>query len=198
RNLKISLWDSFIKIDGIQVTDKSAPERNLIEIGTVDFDLIGDALLRAKFVVKKADVLNIKIHSPRKRPGRVLPPSKQPPVSDEAKRIAVNELEQTYGQSVLGDLGKILGGVNPEDQLKNIEAELRSVAKFNELEASLEAKKQQWEAEIKSLPKEEDLKAYEAKFKAIKTKNFKDLKELQESIKAFDELYKSAQADVKA
>lgn len=198
RDLKISFLKSFIKIDGIEVTDKSNPARNLFEIGTIHFDLIGDALLRAKFVVEKADVLNIKIHSPRKRPGRVLPPSQEPPITDEAKKITVSELEESYGQTVLGDLGKILGGIKPEDQLKNIEADLKSTQKFAELEKALDERKKQWEDELKSLPKDEDLKAYEAKFKSIKTSGFKDIKEVQESIKAFDELYKSAQKDVKA
>ncbi|NJM09721.1 MAG: hypothetical protein HC883_02150 [Bdellovibrionaceae bacterium] len=47
-HLNTSFLRASLEIGGIEVTDKNKPERNLVEVGSIKFKMLWDALLRAK------------------------------------------------------------------------------------------------------------------------------------------------------
>ena len=57
--LHTSFTEPSLTISKIQVTDKSDPTLNIIEIGTIKLKLLWDALLRAKFVIPESSVLGL-------------------------------------------------------------------------------------------------------------------------------------------
>ena len=75
-SLKTDFFEPSITIQKIQVTDKSEPILNIIEIGKIKLQLLWDALLRGKFVIPESSVLDIQVKSKRKYPGKVFPPKK--------------------------------------------------------------------------------------------------------------------------
>ncbi len=197
-SVNLSFWGASFMLNDLEVTDRNKPTHNSIEVGKIKFDLSWDALLRAKFVVENSEVSNIQIGSERSSEGRVLPKSKTAQAAgQQLSDAALEATAEEYDGNILGDTARILGGVKPEDQVKNIENDLKSSGRLKELEDELKVKEKAWQERIKKLPKNEDLKALETKFKGIKTDKFKNPKEVQNSIKQFKAVIKEADTKLK-
>ncbi|RZA00567.1 MAG: TIGR03545 family protein, partial [Proteobacteria bacterium] len=103
---------------------------------------------------------------------------------------------------------EVLSGVDPKEQLNNIKADLKAVARAEGLEKELKAKKVEWQKRIAELPKPKEVKELEAKVKAL---NFKGnplqiaqnvgqardiIKEARAKIQKVDESQKSLVSDI--
>jgi uncharacterized protein (TIGR03545 family) len=197
--LNSSFINASLEIGNIQVTDKNKPERNIVQVGSIKFKMLWDALLRAKVVIDEASINNIQALTARKRPGYVVPPS--PPsegksVVEKAQDQVLAQTRKQFNQNFLGDVAAILGGVDPKEQLKNLQGELKSDARIKALEKELAEKKVKWEAQIKALPQTQELKAFETRVKALKFDVNKPA-ELAASLKEADKIIKDADAKVK-
>ncbi len=195
-----SFWGASLQIKNIQVTDVDEPQKNKVQIGEIKWRMIWDALLRGKIAVADAGILEVGIGTPRKTPGRVLP--KPPPGTQSAtegiREAAVQQLEKKIEGNVIGDIAAILGGTDPNDQLKNIEASIKSTLRIKELQTELQNKEKEWKERLASLPASKDLKDLNERLKGVKVGNFKDPKELQASLKELDTIFKEADAKVKS
>jgi uncharacterized protein (TIGR03545 family) len=197
--LTTSFLNASLEVGNIEVTDKNKPERNIVQVGSIKFKMLWDALLRAKVVVDEASINNIQALTQRKSPGYVVPPS--PPaqgksVVEKAEDQVLAQTRKQFNQNFLGDVAAILGGTDPKEQLKAIQGELKSDARIKALEQELAAKKVKWENQIKQLPKTEELKQYEARVKALKFDVNKPA-ELAKNLKEADKIIKEADAKVK-
>lgn len=193
-DIRTSFFNARFELDGLQVTDPEKPTRNLFEIGSIRFQMLWDALLRAKIVIPEASILDVKILSPRAKPGKVIPPkpkaeggSALTEVQDQALKMAQKE----YNQNFLGDVATILGGKDPKDQLQSVVASLNTDGKVKEIEAAFKEKQKKWETKLKELPQAKDFKDYETRIKALKF-NQQDpaqfAKDLQEAAKIAKEV----------
>jgi uncharacterized protein (TIGR03545 family) len=197
--LTTSFLNASLEVGNIEVTDKNKPERNIVQVGSVKFKMLWDALLRAKVVVDEASINNIQALTQRKSPGYVVPPS--PPaqgksVVEKAEDQVLAQTRKQFNQNFLGDVAAILGGSDPKELLKAIQGELKSDARIKALEKELAEKKVKWEKQIKDLPKTEELKTYEARVKALKFDVNKPA-ELAKNLKEADKIIKEADAKVK-
>ena len=199
-SLKTSFWQASLDIDEIQITDAQAPQKNKIQIGKVRWNMNWDALLRGKVAIEDASILEIAIGVTRKKPGRVLPPD--PPGTqsafDKVRTAALNKAKAEFSQNVLGDAAAILGGVDPKDQLKNIEGTIKSVVRVKELEAELKKKEAEWKERIAKLPQKKDIDSIQERLKKVQLDRFENVGQLQASLKEIDSIYKDADAKVKA
>ena len=194
-----SFLNASLEIGDIQVTDKNKPERNLAQVGSIKFKMLWDALLRAKVVVDEASILNIQALTQRKSPGYVVPPpppSQGESVVEKAQKQVLAQTRKQFNDNFLGDVAAVLGGVDPKEQLKNLQAELKSDARIKQLETELAAKKVKWEQQIKALPQTAELKAYEGRVKALKF-DVNNPAELAGNLKEADKIVKEVDAKVK-
>lgn len=208
RKIHSSFFGGFLEVHNIQVTNKENLSENLVQIDKIHFDLLWDALLRAKFVVNLASIDGIQVYAPRKTPGKLLPKPPPEPPSKNGNSMAsktLNELEdnvlaqtkETYNQNVLGDVAQIVEGTDPNKQLKSIQENLKSDQYIKDLEKELADKKQKWQEQFNKLPKKQELEGLFARAKAIKidTKNplqaAKDIQKLQSIIKEGDQIIKN-------
>lgn len=198
----ISFLHASLEIDNIELTDKEHPERNTIQVGSIKFGMLWDALLRAKIAVNEASILDIEALSPRKHPGYVVPPA--PPVKDDGKPSALAKVEDAvveqtrkkYNGNFLGDIAGMLGGGDPKDQLKSIEGQLKSDARIKELQKELAAKKIKWDQRIKELPQGKELQGYNDRIKALKFDMSKPA-ELAKNVQEAQKIISEADAKVK-
>ncbi len=58
-SIKTSFLNGSLTLSDIQITDKDNPEYNSLEIKKINFDVMMEALLKAKFVVDDATIENI-------------------------------------------------------------------------------------------------------------------------------------------
>ena len=210
-DIRTSFIRARFELDGLQVTDPEKPQRNLFEIGSIRFQILWDGLLRAKLVVPEASVLDIKVLSPRAKPGKVIPPkpkaeggSALTEVQDQALKMA----QKDYNKNFLGDVATILGGKDPKEQVQSIVNSLNTDGKVKEIEAAFKEKQKKWEAKVKELPQGKDFEAYKARIKALKfdqsnpaelAKNIQEAakigKEVQEKVKLIEQSSKELKSD---
>lgn len=204
--LSTSVFGARLEIDNVQVTDKNKPERNLVQVGQIRFQLSWDALLRAKVLVNEASILNIQALNKRKTPGYVVPPpppSSGPTILQKAQDQVVAQTQKKFNKNFLGDVAAVLGGSDPQEQLKNIQGQLKSDARIKELEKELKEKSAKWQQRIKELPQGQELKAYETRIKTLKFdgKNpaefAKSLQEAQKIIKEVEQKVKLVEQTTK-
>ncbi len=184
-SIHTSFWNATFKLDNMEFTDPSKPERNRLQIGEIDFGLHWDALLRAKFVIDLAAVTGIEVQTPRKSPGRVLPPS------DESGFMST--VKEKLASTPIGDVAKLLEGFDPSKEIKDL-GNLKSLARVNELKAMLPKKEQEWTQILNTLPSDKDLDATKQKITGMKIGG--NPMEIQNQIKTLNEVIQGTQAQV--
>lgn len=197
-DLKTSFWNASLEIRGIQVTNAEKPEKNVVELGLMRWEMLWDALLRGKVAVEDASILDIRVGTTRKKPGRVLPPD--PPGESKFQQLkeqALDSAQKEFSQNVIGDAISMLQGTDPAAQLQSIGAELKSSQRIKELEAELKKKQAEWNERIAKLPKNDDIKAFETRAKSIKLDGFSNPLEVQQSIQQIDALVKDVDSKAK-
>lgn len=197
-DLKTSFWKASLEIKDIQVTNVETPAKNTVELGVMRWNMLWDALLRGKVAIEDASILEIKIGTNRKKPGRVLPPD--PPGESKFQQLkeeTLNQAQKEFSQNVLGDAASLLQGTDPSKQLQSIGDELKSSARIKELEAELKKKQAEWNERIAKLPKNDEIQNIEKRAKAIKLDGFSNPLEVQQSVQQIDALVKEVDSKVK-
>lgn len=198
-SVNTSFWNATLDINKIQITDGSEPKKNKIQIGQMKWGMLWDALLRGKVAIKEASILEVAIGVPRAKPGFVLPP---PPPSKESKfeqlkAAALDAAQKEFDHNVLGDIASILGGTDPNEQLKNIQATLKSSAMITNLQTELKAKEVEWKKRIESLPQTKELEDLQKRVKSVKVDGFSNPAEVQKSLQEIQSIYNDADAKYK-
>ncbi|WP_373998073.1 TIGR03545 family protein [Bdellovibrio bacteriovorus] len=195
--LETSFFNASLRIQGIEVTDAERPTHDSIKIGDIRFSMLWDALLHAKVVVNEAAVEQIEFGVLRKKPGKVKPPEPddgQPSMTEKLKAQALKEAQEEYGDNVLGDVIAMLGGTDANVQLQKLQESLPSKAMLEKFDADLKGKQQAWDARLKTLPQEKDIRALNERLNKIKYKDFKTPQELQTSVQELDKVLKDGDA----
>ncbi|WP_413295029.1 TIGR03545 family protein [Bdellovibrio sp. HCB185ZH] len=203
-DLKTSFFNANISIKGIELTDAEKPTHDSVKIGEIRFGMLWDALLRVKFVINEAVVEQIEFGVKRAYPGKVAPP---PPVSNEPGMLATEggklksqadkELQERYGENVLGDVINMLGGADPNAQLQKLQSSLPSKAMIEKFQQDLNTKQKVWDERLKTLPQGKDIQSLSDRLNKIQYKDFKNPQELQAALQQLDAVYKDADGKYK-
>lgn len=174
-SLKTSFISGSFEMNKLEITNKEKPTHNMIEIGSMRFKFLWDALLRAKFVVEDASILTIQMDTKRARPGKVIPP---PPPSDNSmmaklQNQIISQAKDRFKDNVLGDVIALAEGVNYQDQIEKLRDQLKTEARINEMLVEVNTKKEYWDGEIKRLSDTSVVEEIQKEYKAIEQeKNF--------------------------
>lgn len=182
--VKTSVFDASVLIADVQMTDPEQPQQNRVQIGELRFRMLWDALLRGKIMIDEAVIENVQIATARQRAGYVLPP--EPEQADDGPSATdkmLAQMKQEFSGNVVGDLASIAAGANPSAQLKVAGEELKSSAYLDGLKKSQDEAEQQWRARIDALPKGDDFKALRTRLAKVQLKDFKDVTQVQTSVK---------------
>lgn len=182
--VKTSVFDASVLIADVQMTDPEQPQQNRVQISELRFRMLWDALLRGKIMIDEAVIENVQIATARQRAGYVLPP--EPEQTDDGSGATdkmLAQMKQEFSGNVVGDLAAIAAGANPSDQLKVAGEELKSSNYLDGLKKSQDEAEQQWRARIDALPKGDDFKALRTRLAKVQLKDFKDVTQVQASVK---------------
>jgi uncharacterized protein (TIGR03545 family) len=166
-----SFLNASFEMDGLEITDKSQPTRDLVKVGIIRFKALWDGLLRAKVVIDDASILDIEVYAPRKHPGYVAPPpppSNKPSALADAEKEVLNQTQKQFNGNMLGDVANLLNGADPSSQLKNIQGSLKSNERIQQLQKELDAKKAEWDKRLKDLPQQKDIDDLQKQIKSLK------------------------------
>jgi uncharacterized protein (TIGR03545 family) len=189
-SVTIKFLEPSVSISNVEVTDKDKPTQNAISIGHLKFAMEWDALLRGKVLIDESSITEIAVASPRKHPGEVYPPPPPEPQTGPTMTEKVTaelkaEAEAQLKGGILGDVGKMLAGSDPNAQLQDMREQLLSETKIKELQTSLETKKVEWTKRIDALPKPDEAKAIVERMRGAKinTSNIGEAKKQVEALK---------------
>jgi uncharacterized protein (TIGR03545 family) len=169
------------------LTNPEMPSRNRVQIGTINFRMLWDALLRGKVVINEASINDVQIDTPRKSPGRVLPVKASEDGEGVGEKVLA-QMQEEFSGNVVGDLAAIAAGADPKEQLGAIGENIRSSAYVDELQKSLDGKNQQWQSRMAAMPKGEEFNALQQRLARVKLDNFQDIAQLQASLKELESI----------
>lgn len=196
-SVRTSFITGSFDLDRLQVTDPEKPSFNSLEVGSMHFQYLWDALLRMKFVVEDASITNIQLMSPRSSPGKVLPPKPaRPGKIEELQNEVIAQVKNKYKANVLGDLVEILqGGGDYEAQLQKIRGELKSEKRVDAMISDVNIKKEFWDNRIKELSDTSKIKEVERTLNQVKSesnflKQAEGVKKLTDLLNDIEKQYK--------
>ena len=195
-SVSTSFRDLSVEVKGIEFTNSNEPTHNLFEIGRIRFQMMWDAILRAKIVIDESSMTDIKVATKRKSAGEIYPPEQSSATTEAAKETFKNAKEEFKG-NIFGDVSALLAGDSSKDVLKNIEGELKSKQFYKDLEAQVEQKEGELKQMFAELPKGKEIDQYDDRFKAIDWNGLKDLKKAPKILKEADDLKDDVKNTVK-
>lgn len=171
-HLKTSFLRASLDIGNIQITNSENPKVNTVQVGSIKFKALWDALLRGKVVIDEASINEIMILTPRKSAGFVLP--KPPPEKEKggpgiAEKTA-GKVADKYEGNILGDVASSLDGKGQQDQFQVVADDLKSNKKAKHLESELKGKEDEWNKKFAALPKPKEIEDLANHLKSIKFK----------------------------
>lgn len=145
-NLNIDWSKPAIKLNDIQVTDIKNPSRNLVQVGLISVDLTWSSLLHFSATSELTRIKDIRMHTQRKHPGRVLPKKQRLiNVGSPSTRAAVDSVQKNSNNDIISELAALAGGdVNEKGALKNLEENLDTSKAVSSVEKKVESLKQEW------------------------------------------------------
>lgn len=143
-----------ITLTGLEVTDRDATMRNLIEVDRIAFLMDGGMALRRKVIVKEMAVEGIAFGTPRSYSGEL--PAR---IKREKKKEAEEAKAPPSGPPMFS-----LNVPDIDDVLKKEQLETLRLAK--ELEADIKGTHDQWQKRIAELPDADDIRNYETRIKS--------------------------------
>jgi len=152
-----------ITLQGLQVTDPQAPDRNSIEVSRIAFELDSLNLFRRKVIINEMSAEGLQFGTARKRPGRVV----QPP---EKKARLEQEKASSLPTFSMPDVKKILQ-----------EEKFEAPALIEQAQADLNKKRETWQKQMTSMPDKAALDAYQARIQKLRDAKKGGLKGLKEA-----------------
>lgn len=192
-DIKSSFFNASIEISKLELTDKDKPTHNFLEVGSIRFSMLWDALLRAKVAINEIAVEKISYNTQRKTVGRVAPPEPPKPgpsFTEELKEDILNEADSRYQDNVFGNIIGLLKGDSSQSQLKEIEDKILTKKLIANLEIKLKEREKYWNEKFKSLPQSKDVQNLTDRLNKVKVKDFKSPQELEQSIREIDAILK--------
>ncbi len=214
QSLKTDFLAANLEIKKVEVTNKDKPEQNVLQIDSIKFQLLWDALLRGKIVIDESSIEQISLYTMRKSPGKILPKEekgiiKQSETLQKGKEEALEVVKEKFNENALGDIASLLDGNDTKTYANELKETLATEKKIKEIEDLVDNKETEWDQRIKSLPKEEEFKALIDKVKSTKidknplkaAKQIEDLsktiKEGNNKVKQYTSAVKSLEKDIK-
>ncbi len=172
---QLTLWPTSLALNGLQVTNPSAPMSNTVSASTISTNLDGLKLLRRQVIIDQATISGLGFNTPRQYSG-------------ETETISRKISSGNFNF----DIGGAIPGVSLPDTdqlLEEEEAHLKQEVK--QIEERIEAIKERWDENIKQLPDDDKVDEYKARWKKAKKGN------VLEKISALNEIKDDVDEDLK-
>lgn len=182
-----SLWNASVVISDIAVTNPGMPSTNRVQISSVNFQMVWDALLRGKVKIDEASINGVQIDTPRKQPGRVLPIKTSEDGEGAGDKILA-QMKTEFSGNVVGDLASVAAGGDAKAQVSALASDMKSSAYLDDMQKSLDTKSKQWQARIAALPKAQDFTVLQGRLKNVQQDNFRDVTQIRASLKELESI----------
>lgn len=151
---RVSLSPLGITLTGLQVTDPGAPAFNVFEAGRIAFHMDGPNALRHKVIIEEMSVENVRLNSPRRKPGYVV---------------------KTEGPSLVQQIAELPSFVIPnvKEVFEQEKAGLPSLKLITGAVDDAGKAQVKWQARIKELKAAADPDKYQKQFEALKARKGK-------------------------
>lgn len=177
-----------LDIREIQIPDVENLDNNLLVIGHVGAYASWDAILRAKLLIPKINISQIRLDEKRKSKAQLLP--KDTKTTEEAEKIkkkALGVAKEEYKGNFLGDVANAADS----GDMGNISLEnLESQKKITEAQNKINTQKEKLDKLIKDLPRENELDNLKKEIDNFPFKNLGNLAKAPRTLSDLDKLKK--------
>jgi uncharacterized protein (TIGR03545 family) len=153
-SLHVSLFRGECEIRGLEVTDKTAPLKNVLEVDRISFHLLFAPLLSKKVVVEDLQIEGLKHATDRRLSGAITPNDEEedarPGLLQRVSTGLYSDLRREIGENPFRNIGILLTGMDITSRVERSLSELSSNLKIAALKTRLEEDADHWE----QIPKE--------------------------------------------
>ncbi|GAB4184068.1 MAG: hypothetical protein Kow00108_21580 [Calditrichia bacterium] len=188
--LDISLINSSMSWDRLQVTHPKHTMKNMIETGEVTLDFSFPALLQGKYVIEEATFSGIQTFTQRETDGKIEKKKQkkgQPGLVDKQ----ITNLQNKVKSAPVFDIPKNLNKTSPKKLLDGIS--FSTPSKVDSLKKHMSADFREWDEKIKKLKESDDIKKVESQLKSLKIKDIKKIDDLKNELDRLNQLKKEIQ-----
>ncbi len=190
-----SFRDLSVEVKEIEFTNSNLPTHNLFEIGSIKFQMMWDAILRAKIVIDESSINDITVGGQRDSAGEVYPPEEEPTQAVAAQTLS--NAKQEFAGNIFGDVANLLSGTDSSEILDEMEGQLKSKQRYEELEKEIDVKEEELKQMLAELPKGKEIDQYDDRVKAINWNDLKDLKKAPGVLKEANDVQKDITSTIK-
>lgn len=197
--VQTSFTDLKMEIKGVQFTNKKDPTMNTFVIGSMNFKMLWDALLRGKILIEDISVKDVLVLSKREKPGYVAPP---PPPEEQAEKDkkmkeVLGKAEKEFEGNIFGDIAGVFSGSN-SDVSAGAKGDLQSKQKLAALKEEMAQREKNVSATLKSLPTKNDISKLQSRFNSIRWKDLGNITKAPKVLQEVDKVKKDADKMIKA
>ncbi|MBV1908388.1 MAG: TIGR03545 family protein [Kangiellaceae bacterium] len=177
--IELSLFPTGVQINGLQAADPDQPMQNLVEIEQIRFALDTDALLWKKLQIDELNLTGVQVGTKRTTSGEL------------AKGRAAEQLSQQVSSIELPEL------TESEIRAMVAKADLITVKRLSELDASQELMEAYWKKELDAEENKKQIKVLESDFKRLTNRAKENKMNLLTDRKAWKKLKKDIKKEKK-
>ena len=143
--VNVQILKATVTIDGLQQANASEPMKNIFEIDKTQIKFNLTEALRGKFDAQNIEVTGLKIGTDRKYSGE-LPASQKAAANPLIKKAvaATNKKKDAAVAAAKESIEAAFAEYNPENMIKNVQANLKSPALAKEVQGQVEASVAKW------------------------------------------------------
>ncbi len=176
-NLSLSLTGLSITWDRLQVANPNDTWQNLIETGTLSFDMEAAPLVRKKVVINDVTVADIRINSRRETDGKIDRPEGAPP---GLVQQAMQSLDRNLKNSPILNLGVLRRKVNLDSLMAAFD--IQSVHRLGNARQNIDSTFKQWHKSVTDLSPEKDLAELQTDIDALRRQEVAGLEDLVSAV----------------
>jgi uncharacterized protein (TIGR03545 family) len=145
--LNSDIYNGTLLVKELEITNANKPSHNSIAFQTIELAVSWDALLRGKVVITTANITNIALDTPRKKPGKVYPkePSKLANAVKKVQDQTLQDGKATYRNTAIGDLVTLLENKGDTVFLAQFEDTLESKKQLTRLKNQITETQEHWQ-----------------------------------------------------
>ena len=185
-NVDITLYPTHVALYGLTVANPNEPMSNLLESEKVSADVDSKALISRQFIADQVLLSGLQMATARTTPGTL--DGSIPPVEPKEEGTGLPSIELPNADAIMAEEQAIIQ------------------AEVSEIENGFKALEDKWQEKSKTLPQQERLDEFKARWEALKEKNTferiagaKQLRDdIKDELKQFKGLNKEIAADTEA
>ena len=187
--LDFSFTELKLKWDRLQVTDPKNTWKNIVETGTVEFDMEFLPLLSKKVIIENIQISDVRSGTQRETDGKIEKEKIDELMKDNFVGQTIDNLNKQVSSTVSTEFGSFKRKVNTDSILALLN--IRSIGRIDSLQKNLTKKYDDWQTNLNNINVQTELTSLEKQINAMDVKKVKTVEDFRSAVNAIDQVKSS-------